>query len=171
MIRRGRSGPDLPGPADDLEPGSSAEGGRPEAPAPSTADADPSTAVGPLDAPGPSTAAGPSDARNPSTAAGPLNGPELAAERRALIDLVIYAYDRAPGAGVRSRLAEGLAAVGVAAIRPDGERFDPGRHEAGGVEPTDDTARHGTVAETELVGFEDRSRVIRVPIVIVYRHR
>lgn len=92
-----------------------------------------------------------------------------AGERRALIDLVIYAYDRTMSAGIRARLAEGLEAVGVAVLNPDGEAFDPGRHEAGGTEATVDPARHGLVAETELAGFIDRGVVIRDPVVVVYR--
>ena len=93
------------------------------------------------------------------------------AERRALVDLVIYAYDRTASAGIRARLTEGLAAVGVAVLTPDGEPFDPTRHEAGGIEPTADTQRNGLVAETELAGFVDRGAVIRDPVVVVYRMR
>lgn len=92
------------------------------------------------------------------------------AERRALIDLIVYAYDRARSPGVVERLTEGLAAVGVTVQQPDGEPYDPQRHEVGGVQPTDDPARHDTVAETELVGFTDRGTVIREPIVVVFRH-
>ena len=92
-------------------------------------------------------------------------------ERRALVDLVIYAYDRTTSAGIRARLAEGLGAVGVAVLNPDGEPFDPTRHEAGGTEPTADPERNGLVAETELAGFVDRGAVIRDPVVVVYRMR
>lgn len=92
-------------------------------------------------------------------------------DRRSLIDLVIYAYDRTTSTGIRARLAEGLAAVGVTAVQPDGEPFDPGRHEAGGTEPTDDPALHDRIAETERPGFVDGEHVIREPIVVVYRRR
>jgi hypothetical protein len=92
------------------------------------------------------------------------------AERRALVDLIIYAYDRTTSSGVRARLAEGLAVVGVDVVHPEGEAFDPSRFEAGGTEPTDDPERHGTVAETEIAGFTDRGSVIRDPVVVVYRH-
>ena len=54
-------------------------------------------------------------------------------------------------------------------LRPDGERFDPAIHEAGGVEATDDDTLVGTIAETELAGFADRGRLVREPIVVVYR--
>lgn len=96
-------------------------------------------------------------------------GPDPALERRTLLDLVMYAYDRTTSVGIRARLAEGLQAVGVDVLIPDGERFDPTRHEVGGTEPTDDPDRHDTVAETELAGFLDRGAVIREPVVVVYR--
>jgi hypothetical protein len=37
--------------------------------------------------------------------------------------------------------------------------------------PTDDPARDGTVAETEVVGFADQDKLLRAPIVIVYTKR
>jgi molecular chaperone GrpE len=90
------------------------------------------------------------------------------AERRSLVQLCLYALDRAKSAGVVERLEEGLAGVGVAAIRPDGARFDPAYHEAGGTVATTDDLLDGVVAETEVVGFSDRGEVLRVPIVTVY---
>lgn len=90
------------------------------------------------------------------------------AERRSLVQLCLYALDRAKSAGVAERLEEGLAGVGVDAIRPDGARFDPAHHEAGGTVATTDGALDGVVAETEVVGFSDRGEVLRVPIVTVY---
>jgi hypothetical protein len=96
---------------------------------------------------------------------------DLAEQRRALIDLVIYAYDRTTSTGVRARLADGLSRVGVQVVQPDGEPFDATRHEAGGVEPTDDDALHDRIAETERAGFRDRDRVIRDPTVVVYQRR
>ncbi len=94
---------------------------------------------------------------------------DLESERRQLIDLLIYAWDRARSPGVWERLTEGLAAVGVAVLRPDGEPFDAAMHEVGGVESTDDEKRIDTVAETEVAGFADRGRVIREPVVVVFR--
>lgn len=93
----------------------------------------------------------------------------LDSERRQLIDLLIYAWDRARSPGVWERLAAGLADVGVQVLRPDGEPFDPNAHEVGGTEHSDDPAKMDTVAETEVVGFADRGTVIREPIVVVYR--
>ena len=90
------------------------------------------------------------------------------ADRQALIQMCLYALDRARSGGVVERLEEGLAAIGVQALRPDGERFDPARHEAGGAVPTDDPALDGLVAETEVTGFADHDRLLRAPVVTVY---
>lgn len=92
-------------------------------------------------------------------------------ERSALIDLCLYALDRAKSAGVVERLAEGFDEVGVVALRPDGERFDPARHEAAGTVPTDDPELDGLVAETEILGFADRDRMLRPPVVLVHQLR
>jgi molecular chaperone GrpE (heat shock protein) len=90
------------------------------------------------------------------------------ADREALIRLCLYALDRARSTGVAEAIERGLGQVGVTAIRPDGEAFDPSRHEAGGTLPVDDPALDGVVAETEVVGFADRGRLLRAPVVTVY---
>jgi molecular chaperone GrpE len=90
------------------------------------------------------------------------------AERKSLVHLCLYALDRARSSGVAERIEEGLAAVGVTALRPDGQRFDPAQHEAGGTVATEDEALDGVVAETEVVGFSDRGELLRPPIVTVY---
>lgn len=92
-------------------------------------------------------------------------------ERRALLQLCLYALDRARSTGVVERLEDGLAQVGVTAIRPNGVRFDPGVHDAGGTMPTDDPALDGTIAETEVPGFVDRGVLLRAPVVTVYTVR
>ncbi|MPY77568.1 MAG: nucleotide exchange factor GrpE [Actinophytocola sp.] len=89
-------------------------------------------------------------------------------DRAALIQLCLYALDRARSDGVVARIEEGLAGVGVSALRPDGELFDPARHEAGGAVSTSDASLAGTVAETELVGFRDGDMLLRAPVVTVY---
>jgi molecular chaperone GrpE len=93
------------------------------------------------------------------------------AERQALIQLCLYAMDRAKSSGVVERLEQGLAGIGVRALRPDGDKFDPAVHEAGSAMPTDNAALDGTVAETEVAGFADRERLLRAPIVTVYTKR
>lgn len=93
------------------------------------------------------------------------------AERDSLVQLCLYALDRARSPGVVERIEEGLAGIGVAAIRPDGDLFDPAQHEAGGTVPTQDLTMDGVVAETEVVGFADRGRLLRAPIVTVYKAR
>jgi molecular chaperone GrpE len=90
-------------------------------------------------------------------------------ERKALVQLCLYALDRARSPGVVERLEEGLSGIGVTALRPDGDLFDPAHHEAGGTVPTQDMTMDGVVAETEVVGFADRGRLLRAPIVIVYK--
>nr|WP_235874912.1 nucleotide exchange factor GrpE [Saccharopolyspora aridisoli] len=92
-------------------------------------------------------------------------------DRAALIQLCVYAVDRARSAGVAERLTDGLTSIGVAPLRPDGQRFDPASHEAGGTVPTDDPALDGVIAETELLGFADHDRVLRAPVVTVYQLR
>jgi hypothetical protein len=90
------------------------------------------------------------------------------ADRDTLIQMCLYALDRARSGGVVERLEHGLAGIGVQALRPDGERFDPARHEAGGAIPTEDPALDGVVAETEVIGFTDHDKLLRAPIVTVY---
>jgi hypothetical protein len=93
------------------------------------------------------------------------------ADRTTLLQLCLYALDRARSDGVAERIERGLAGVGVFPVRPDGEPFDPARHEAGGAVPTDDAGLAGLIAETEVVGFTDHGRVLRVPVVTVYQKR
>ncbi|WP_029136868.1 nucleotide exchange factor GrpE [Nakamurella lactea] len=108
--------------------------------------------------------------QNEPNPANPANS-AAADERRQLIELLIYAWDRARSPGVWERLAAGLAEVGVQVLRPDGEPFDPNAHEVGGTEPTDDVSKIDTVAETEVAGFADRGVLIREPVVVVYRRK
>lgn len=93
------------------------------------------------------------------------------ADRQKLVQLCLYALDRARSGGVAERIEQGLTDIGVVALRPDGQRFDPAVHEAGGAVLTEDSSLEGTVAETEVVGFRDHDRVLRVPVVTVYTRR
>jgi molecular chaperone GrpE len=109
------------------------------------------------------------DFEPPASPDTPPNALEAAlSERRSLVALCLYALDRARSAGVAERIEEGLAGVGVCAVRPDGVRFDPAHHEAGGTVATADESLDGLVAETEVVGFSDRGELLRAPIVTVY---
>lgn len=93
----------------------------------------------------------------------------LARERAALIALCLYARDRLGSEAAADRVDAGLAEVGVLAVRPDGEPFDPARHEAATSVPTDDPELHGMIADTELPGYVDHGTVVRPPVVAVYR--
>jgi molecular chaperone GrpE len=90
-------------------------------------------------------------------------------ERAQLIDLCLYARDRVSSGAAAERVDAGLVALGVTPLRPDGELFDPSRHEAAATVPTEDPALHGTVAETEVPGYADHGAVVRPPVVSVYR--
>ncbi|OLF18253.1 hypothetical protein [Actinophytocola xanthii] len=116
------------------------------------------------------TDAGEAPAEGPPEAGPAVDGALEAAlaERRSLVQLCLYALDRARSAGVAERIEEGLAGVGVSAVRPDGVRFDPAHHEAGGTVATADDSLDGLVAETEVVGFSDRGELLRAPVVTVY---
>lgn len=109
------------------------------------------------------------DAMTARPVGGPPSPADAIGDRRLLIDLVIYAFDRARTPAVQERLTAGLAQIGVQVLRPDGGPFDPGSHEAGGVLPTADPALHNVIAETESAGFRDGERIVREPVVVVYR--
>lgn len=93
----------------------------------------------------------------------------LQSDRQKFIELILYARDRVTSPAAADRIDAGLRELGIEAIRPDGERFDPSRHEAAATVPTDDPEKHGLVAETETLGYSDRGHVVRPPIVTVYR--
>lgn len=115
------------------------------------------------------------DASNPGVTPDPPDPyvllAQTLADRTALVQVCLYALDRARSDGVAERIERGLAGVGVLPVRPDGEPFDPALHEAGGAVPTDDLTLCGLIAETEVVGFTDHGRVLRAPVVTVYQKR
>lgn len=101
----------------------------------------------------------------PSAAERPADGPD----RASLVRTCIYLRDRVTSTALASRLDQTLTEVGVTALEPAGERFDPGHHEAGGTVSTTDDALAGTIAAVETPGYADRGVLLRAPVVTVYR--
>ncbi|MEV5409265.1 nucleotide exchange factor GrpE [Thermopolyspora sp. NPDC052614] len=75
--------------------------------------------------------------------------------------------DRHPA--LAARLLDALRAVGVHEVVADGQRFDARIHEAVDMIHTDDPSLDGRIAATEVRGYSDGDRVVRVPKVTVYR--
>lgn len=68
--------------------------------------------------------------------------------------------------GVYKQLVEGLKKIGVAAMRPEGEEFDPNYHEAIFQEPTNEYPE-GTVIEQVVRGYILGDKVLRHAMVKV----
>lgn len=68
--------------------------------------------------------------------------------------------------GVYKQLVEGLKKIGVAAMRPEGEEFDPNYHEAIFQEPTNEYPE-GTVIEQVVRGYILGEKVLRHAMVKV----
>jgi molecular chaperone GrpE len=66
-------------------------------------------------------------------------------------------------------LTRDLAAIGVEFEAPDGEPFDPGRHNAVGSEPAPGEEQDLLIAATTRLGYRHHDVQVRVPDVIVYR--
>ena len=69
-------------------------------------------------------------------------------------------------------VADALERCGISALPVAvGEAFDPGRHQAAGVTPTDDPASAGTVAEVLADGYQETEtgRVVAPARVLLYR--
>jgi molecular chaperone GrpE len=90
-------------------------------------------------------------------------------ERDRLVEICLTIADQTASGMLREQVEDALEEVGVIAFSADGERFDPSRHEAAGVTPTDDPEREGLVAETERPGYLDGDEVIRPARVVVWR--
>jgi hypothetical protein len=108
----------------------------------------------------------------PPVSAPPMSdaAPRLDADRAALVRACIYVRDRVTSRALSDRLATALQDAGVVAVEPVGDRFDPGRHEAGGATPAADPSLTGTIAAVEVPGYVDRGgRVLRAPVVTVYQ--
>lgn len=83
------------------------------------------------------------------------------------VDLADRLRDRQPA--LYKSLRRDLESVGVEVLAPDGERFDPQRHNAVGTEPAAEPRQHLVIAETMRLGYADRGTEVRAPDVIVYR--
>lgn len=101
--------------------------------------------------------------------AGAQRAEQLEAERSTLVQTCIYVRDRATSKALADRLGWALQEVGVATVTPNGVRFDPAHHEAGGSAVTRDPAQVGAIAAVEVPGYVDRGVVLRAPVVTVYR--
>ncbi len=124
-------------------------------------------------APGwPSTATGAAQApRPPAPVAGQSRGrlDRAEADRARLVQVCIYTRDRCTSAALVERLGQTLEEVGVVTMAPDGQPFDPTRHEAGGSQVAPEPGAAGTIAAVEVPGYSDRGTVLRAPVVTVYR--
>jgi molecular chaperone GrpE (heat shock protein) len=94
---------------------------------------------------------------------------DLEEERLALIRACITVIDQVDSVMLREHLEDALSDVGVEPYEPDGERFDPERHDAVGRQPTDDPELDGLVATTQRPGYRDGALDVRMPEVIVWR--
>lgn len=119
-------------------------------------------------------------APNPGTGAnsGPIPTAQLAepalaaqtiADRAALVETCIWMRDRATSPALASQLDKTFQRVGVTAVDATGQRFDPSVHEAGSTVAAPGPAEDGIIARTETVGYSDRGRLLRHPVVTVYR--
>jgi hypothetical protein len=92
-------------------------------------------------------------------------------DRASLVQTCIYLRDRVTSTALATRLDQTLAQVGVSAVVPTGQQFDPSHHEAGGALPTADAKLVGTIAAVEAPGYADRGVLLRAPVVTVYQRR
>lgn len=92
------------------------------------------------------------------------------AQRAGLVEALVSLRDQLPSDALRAEAARALSDVGVVEVSPLGEAFDPSRHRAVAQSPTDDPARHNTVAAVERPGYVDGAREVRPPEVVVARH-
>lgn len=89
---------------------------------------------------------------------------------RRLIDCLIAVRDALPAEQLHAqRIGVALESVGVHTIDPTGEPFDPARHQQVDSAVTSDPGAAGSVAEVELVGYEEGGQLIRFPQVVVWR--
>lgn len=95
----------------------------------------------------------------------------LAADRAALVNLLIRLDSRLDNRAMQEQVSVGLAKAGVEVIEvAAGTPFDAIKHQAGGAAYTDDEAKHMTVSATEQRGYRDRGKVLSLPIVTIYTY-
>ncbi|MEU5871299.1 nucleotide exchange factor GrpE [Glycomyces sp. NPDC047369] len=92
-----------------------------------------------------------------------------AADRTVLVETCVWMRDRATSPALAQHLDGAFAKVGVAQVDATGQRFDPAVHEAGSTVAARGPADEGIIARTEQIGYTDRGRILRHPIVTVYR--
>jgi hypothetical protein len=103
----------------------------------------------------------------PQPAADPQPGKDRDRLVQVSVDLADRLRERQPA--LYKSLRRDLESVGVEVLAPDGERFDPQRHNAVGTEPAAEPGQHLVIAETMRLGYADRGTEVRAPDVIVYR--
>ena len=99
----------------------------------------------------------------------PARAAQAVADRTVLVDACIWMRDRATSPALAQHLDGAFARVGVTQVDATGQRFDPSVHEAGSVIAAGSPAEDGIIARTETPGYTDRGRLLRHPIVTVYR--
>ena len=101
--------------------------------------------------------------------ADPALAAQAAADRTALVETCIWMRDRATSPALAAHLDQTFEQVGVHAIDATGQRFDPTVHEAGSTVAARNPSEDGIIARTETPGYADRGRLLRHPVVAVYR--
>jgi len=99
----------------------------------------------------------------------PARAAQSMADRTVLVDACIWMRDRATSPALAQHLDGAFTRVGVAQVDATGQRFDPAVHEAGSVIAATNPAEDGIIARTETPGYIDRGRLLRHPIVTVFR--
>ncbi len=141
-------------------PAAATPGRAPAGPTPAPAGPSPTPAPAPAPAAG-GPAIGPAPARDAD---------RIRQQRVALVEGLIALRDKLPSAALGDEAAQALAAAGIHEVRPEGVPFDPAHHRAVHQVPTDDPARHNTVASVERPGYSDGTSLIRPPEVVVAVH-
>lgn len=99
----------------------------------------------------------------------PALAAQVSADRTVLVDACIWMRDRATSPALAQHLDGAFTRVGITQVDATGQRFDPAVHEAGATVAAKTPADDGIIARTETPGYSDRGRLLRHPIVTVYR--